>query len=282
MTLAEPPFVPLLQSDIAARALRLLDRDARLRALPCGARALAVQCRLPVIGALGVTTRGPLFETGTPAEARIAALRTLKLHLVNAADADAGIDLHAAGFRQVMTPATVAILPTRASLPEQLALASTEWRGAARQGLDGEASLSMRRFEPSRDRWLLDRDRVQQRERGFRAAGADFALALARAAPADVWIALAERTRRPVAGMLFVRHEGSATYHVGWSGEDGRRLRAHPALLAMAAVRLCAMGVRELELGTLDTVRSPGLARFKLGSGARAQRLGGTWIRLPV
>jgi hypothetical protein len=36
-----------------------------------------------------------------------------------------------------------------------------------------------------------------------------------------------------------------------------------------------------LDLGTLDTQNAPGLARFKLGSGATAQLLGGTWARLP-
>ena len=52
-------------------------------------------------------------------------------------------------------------------------------------------------------------------------------------------------------------------------------------LLMEAARRLAATGVTELDLGTIDTDASPGLARFKLGSGATVQRLGGTWLRLP-
>ena len=282
MTSCDAPYVPLLQSDAAARALRLLGRDARLRTLPCGSRAVTVRRALAFGSGVRMTTRGPLFPPEACPSGQVEAIRALGLHLVNAPDESAGAALRAAGFRQVMTPATVALLPTRATLIEQLGLACPEWRGAARQGLDGGAQLSIRRFVPSRDRWLLDRERLQQGPKGYRAAGADLAIALSQSAPGDVQIAMAELHGRPIAGMLFVRHETGATYHVGWTGADGRRLRAHPALLALAAPRLHAEGVRWIELGTLDTERAAGLARFKLGAGARAQRLGGTWLRLPI
>ena len=282
MISCDAPFVPMLQSEAAARALRLLGRDARLRTLPCGTRAVTVRCALPLGVGLRMTTRGPIFAATACDDSRADAIRALGLHLVNAPDETFGTALRATGFRRVMTPATVALLPTRATLPEQLGLACPEWRGAARQGLESAAGLSMRRFVPSRDRWLLDRERLQQGTKGYRAADADLALALTQSAPEDVWIAMAELHGRPIAGMLFVRHETGATYHVGWTGAEGRRLRAHPALLALAATRLHAAGVRWIELGTLDTERLAGLARFKLGTGARAQRLGGTWIRLPI
>ena len=48
--------------------------------------------------------------------------------------------------------------------------------------------------------------------------------------------------------------------------------------LAFAAEELRKTGVQKIDLGTLDTVNAPGLARFKLGSGARAEPLGGTWL----
>jgi hypothetical protein len=36
-----------------------------------------------------------------------------------------------------------------------------------------------------------------------------------------------------------------------------------------------------LDLGTVDTENAPGLARFKIGSGAQIRSLGGTWLRIP-
>ena len=55
-------------------------------------------------------------------------------------------------------------------------------------------------------------------------------------------------------------------------------LNAHNLLLARAAKWFAGRGVRGLDLGTIDTVNAPGLARFKLGVGARAKKLGGTWL----
>ena len=45
--------------------------------------------------------------------------------------------------------------------------------------------------------------------------------------------------------------------------------------------RLRAEGVRWLDLGSVDTEAAPGLARFKLGTGAALKRLGATCLVLP-
>jgi hypothetical protein len=44
---------------------------------------------------------------------------------------------------------------------------------------------------------------------------------------------------------------------------------------------LWAEGVRWLDLGSVDTEKAPGLARFKLGTGAELKRLGATMLVLP-
>ncbi|WYK06320.1 hypothetical protein DWF04_021940 [Cereibacter sphaeroides f. sp. denitrificans] len=41
------------------------------------------------------------------------------------------------------------------------------------------------------------------------------------------------------------------------------------------------MGIEALELGLIDTERTEGIARFKLGTGAAACPLGATWLRAP-
>ncbi|MGL4236328.1 hypothetical protein [Tabrizicola sp.] len=52
-------------------------------------------------------------------------------------------------------------------------------------------------------------------------------------------------------------------------------------MLTRAAEALAAEGVRWLDLGSVDTEAAPGLARFKLGTGAGLRRLGATMLVLP-
>jgi lipid II:glycine glycyltransferase (peptidoglycan interpeptide bridge formation enzyme) len=78
--------------------------------------------------------------------------------------------------------------------------------------------------------------------------------------------------------MLFLVHGSTATYHVGWTGDAGRCASAHNLLLWRAMEALQRRGVRRIDLGLLDTVNTPGLARFKLGAGRVPHRLGGTWL----
>ena len=81
------------------------------------------------------------------------------------------------------------------------------------------------------------------------------------------------------AGMVFVRHGAAATYQTGWAGPAARRRGVHQAMLWQAALALRGEGVNWLDLGTVDTEAAPGLAHFKLGTGAALRQLGATvWV----
>jgi len=81
---------------------------------------------------------------------------------------------------------------------------------------------------------------------------------------------------------LFLTHKPWASYHIGWSGEEGRRRNAHGLILWRAITDLAAEGLAALDLGTVDTEAAPGLARFKIGTGARVAPLGPTLLVLPA
>ncbi|GIT85375.1 hypothetical protein ROBYS_03910 [Roseobacter sp. OBYS 0001] len=81
--------------------------------------------------------------------------------------------------------------------------------------------------------------------------------------------------------MLFLEHGPVATYHLGWTSSAGRGANAHYALLMHAADYFAERSITRLDIGTVDTENTPGLARFKIGSGAQVRALGGTWIRMP-
>jgi lipid II:glycine glycyltransferase (peptidoglycan interpeptide bridge formation enzyme) len=84
-----------------------------------------------------------------------------------------------------------------------------------------------------------------------------------------------------LAAMLFLRHDPVVTYHLGWTGIQGRKWGLHHRLLMAAANHFAHAGLSRMDLGTVDTEQSAGLARFKIGSGALVRPLGGTWLRLP-
>jgi lipid II:glycine glycyltransferase (peptidoglycan interpeptide bridge formation enzyme) len=91
----------------------------------------------------------------------------------------------------------------------------------------------------------------------------------------------ARQRAEELAAMLMLCHGLTATYHIGWSGPQGRATAAHQLLLVRAADWLAARGHVRLDLGTVDTDANPGLARFKIGSGAIIRPLGGSWVGVP-
>ena len=80
------------------------------------------------------------------------------------------------------------------------------------------------------------------------------------------------------AAMLFLIHGQAAIYQVGWSSDAGRDLNAHNLILWQAIQELRQRGVRRLDLGGVNTQRSAGLARFKMGSGGEVITLCGTYM----
>jgi hypothetical protein len=127
--------------------------------------------------------------------------------------------------------------------------------------------------------WLVERHDEHRRRRRFGGPTGTFAAALAVLAPnpQDVLVLRAERGSEPVAGVLFLRHGDAATYHLAWTGADGRAAHAHNRLVWEGVVRLAAAGVRWLDLGGLDA-SMPGVSRFKLGLGVEPVTLTGTWF----
>lgn len=83
------------------------------------------------------------------------------------------------------------------------------------------------------------------------------------------------------AAMAFVLHGKMASYHMGWAGERARQVGVHGVMLWQAAQALRAEGVTCLDLGDVNDEDAPGLAHFKLGTGARLRRLGPTLWVLP-
>ncbi|MEO0379295.1 MAG: GNAT family N-acetyltransferase [Pseudomonadota bacterium] len=256
---------------------------AALRATGCAVREVRLLGAAPVqtIARYGLTlaSRGPVWRSAQgPGDASI--LRRSGLHVINSEGHDLAA-LHRAGYRQMHTPSCVAELSLTGTPAERLSAMRPKWRATLRRADAARLKIKAERFDPERHGWLLAADLAQQRSKKFRSLPHAVLGAYAKANPHDALVFVGYKKRDPIAAMLFLVHGQVATYHLGWTGGAGRQAGAHHALLVHASDHLAAQGIVRLDLGGVDTVNAPGLARFKIGTGATVRPLGGSWLRLP-
>jgi hypothetical protein len=91
-------------------------------------------------------------------------------------------------------------------------------------------------------------------------------------------VSTAQRGDELLAGMLFLLHGRVATYHMGWSAQEGRADNLHNLLLWKGLCQLKSQGISHLDLGGVNTHELPGISRFKLGTGGQPLTLAGTYF----
>ena len=256
---------------------------AALASIGCAMRTVQLPGAAPVqaIRRFGLTCamRGPIWH-GPPDPDGARALRRSGLRVINS-DGHDRATLRAAGFAQAHTPAYVAELSLDGSPQDRRARMVGKWRNALRRAESAPFQIRREVYGNTRHAWLLAADLRQQRSKGFRSLPHAVLDAYAEQRPKDISVFVARTGGDPIAAMLFVNHGRTATYHLGWTSAAGRAFGAHNAVLAQASDYLARRDIVRLDLGNVDTVNAPGLARFKIGTGANIRPLGGTWVRLP-
>jgi hypothetical protein len=127
--------------------------------------------------------------------------------------------------------------------------------------------------------WIVQRYEDVHAATGFAGPSRDFVAQIAGLkAPRATLAVIALSGNEPVAGALFLRHGPDASYYVAAATDEGRKANAANLVLWRGLMALKQAGVRRVDLGTVDTDRSPGLARFKLGTGATPLTLAGTYL----
>lgn len=268
------PCLPLQQHPSFTAALKRMGQQVRTVDV---ADAAPVQT-ISRFG-LRLASRGPVWAC-PPNGTHSNALRRSGLHLINSDGQDAAV-LKGAGFRQIQTPSYVAELPLHSASKDRLATLKPKWRNTLRRAQAGPFAIQREAFCPNHHRWLLREDIKQQKAKGFRSLPHSLLVAFCAANPKSQFVFTALHAAEPIAAMLFLTHGRVATYHLGWSNEFGRTHAAHHALLDRASAFLAKRAILRLDLGAVDTVTAPGLARFKIGTGATIRPLGGTWLRVP-
>ncbi|MEO0936787.1 MAG: GNAT family N-acetyltransferase [Pseudomonadota bacterium] len=188
---------------------------------------------------------------------------------------------HAAGL-PLISPAHVATLDLTIGASALRAGLKGKWRNRLVRAEALGLRIGRRALPDRTDQWLFRAEAAMQAARRYRTWPAALTLCYARVNPGKAVLFTATDKGHTVAAMLFLRHGHGATYHIGQTSAEGRARHAHTALMWAAIKWHAAHGVRQLELGTIDTESAPGLARFKRGTGARVRPLGGTWLDAPL
>ncbi len=280
----EAALMPLQQSLRYGATLERLSRTVR--------RATIVRDGVPVGVAqvvsrrfgparLSLLMRGPLWSVPVTPPEEHEALR----HIARTSFPLVAIPESAAkgrGLVPLVTPRHLALLDLGPDAGALRRAMHSKWRNrlvrAEAEGLKVRFGVA----DPGVVAALLAEDAAQQSARGYRALPARFTHAWIAADPSAALSGEVLRRGERIAAMLFLLHRPWATYHIGWSGPEGRRLNAHNLLLWEAALRLRNDGYTTLDLGDVNTEDAPGLARFKLGSGAQVRKLGPTSLVLPA
>jgi hypothetical protein len=190
-------------------------------------------------------------------------------------------DLGLSPWRRVMTGQSTVKLDITKSLPDLRAGLDKRWRHRLGGAENSELTVHRVGTNPGQYRWLLDADMQQREQRGLLGLPLQFfdLYAQSRQQPSKNLLTIrADIGRDRVAGMLFLIHGEAATYQVGWTSDVGRDQHAHNLILWHGIQELQARGVRVLDLGGVNTIRSAGIARFKMSTGGKVITYAGSYF----
>lgn len=235
---------------------------------------------------MALCTRGPVWLEDVDPAGKAAACRALKRGLglgwprVTLFTPDETTADGMGRMSRVMTGYSTVLLDLTQDSDTLRAGLEQKWRNRLNAAEKSGLKVQQNGIKTAQYRWLLDTEEGQRAARGYRAAPSRLvpAYAEARGDRDSLLILRTDEGRTKTAAMLFLVHGCAATYHMGWADEAGRRSGAHSLLLWTAMEMLKSRGVRQLDLGGVNTVSGAGIARFKIGTGGRVATLAGTYF----
>lgn len=286
---------PLQQSPLYTRLLDHMGQETLHLALrhknSAAGSARFIMRTLGPLGKVALLPKGPIWRPGISTTDRRAQLGNLmsdlrphgvRMLITNAAsqtDADA---LCSVGHISLITGQYEARLDLRPPQNDRRAMMRGKWRNRLVRGEKSGMRISHSPLKLPLHDWVLMQEAKQRRKNRYRALPFAFTHLAAEIAPDQTRVFVAHHNGHAVAAMVFLLHAPVATYHIGCALPTARAISAHHVLLWHASNWLAKRGYDRLDLGTIDTDTSPGLARFKLGSGANAISLGATCIYTPL
>jgi lipid II:glycine glycyltransferase (peptidoglycan interpeptide bridge formation enzyme) len=241
------------------------------------------------VASVALCTRGPVWRTRLSPEdetrAFAALKRTLPLKGIRfmavTPEVEEGQAHGLKPMRRVISGLSTVVLDLSQSMEALKAQLDSRWRYSLTRSEDSGIHIQRVGTNPGQYRWLLDAEMEKRSDRkleGLPREFFDLYVNSRRQPAANVLTFRADLGRDRVAAMMFLIHGEAATYQIGWTTEAGRDSNAHHLILWRGIQALKEAGVRVLDLGGVNTFRSAGVARFKLGTGGKVVTLAGTYI----
>jgi hypothetical protein len=288
----EPPDdAPLHQSPTYGRAMVRLGAKVQVARVYNGGTCLA-QAQILSRRIMGLPLhwipRGPIWAPGLSSDQHAAILARLPhatalrgVWLATPDSLQATAPYTRLGYRALLTPQHVAELPLDPDPNVMRSRQHGKWRNRLRRAEETAGlTVTHRPFDPGRDTGLLDLEIAQRKHRRYTDVLPSVVSHWATLVPRATRLFQIHERGQLRAFMIFLLHGTRATYQIGWRDPDHALPSAHHLLLWQAAKYLASKRFEQIDLGTIDTETAPGLARFKLGSGARARPLGPSLLRL--
>ena len=239
--------------------------------------------------AVALCTRGPIWSQQLSPEAESAVYKAMKKSLpltgirfmaVTPEVPEGQIHgLHP--MRRIMSGMSTVMLDIGLPMDNLRAQLEGRWRSSLVSAESSPLTVHRVGTNPGQYRWLLDNEtqqRVDKNLDGLPLPFFDLYVQSRKQPSKNILTIRADLGRERVAAMLFLIHGEAAIYQIGWTTDQGRELNAHHLTLWRAIEELQTRGVRVLDLGGVNTVRSAGVARFKMRTGGKVLTLAGTYI----
>ncbi len=271
--------MPMQQHPTYGSVLRRLGRSVRI-ALWRDAGAPIATAQVVSRPGLALLSRGPLWNGSPHADAAQILRSAASLRGLTIATPERS--LKGRGLIPLLTARHEAIWYLPGNAPALRAALEPKWRNKLTRAERMAKALTIRASSTADAAWLYAVEGAQRRLRSYTSLPHAFAELWRGVDPKAFRLYEARADGHPVAGIIILMHRPWASYHIAWSGDEGRRLNANRLLLWRAACDLQDDGYTALCLGDVNTEDAPGLASFKIGTGAEIRPLGDTLLVLPA
>ncbi|MBH67070.1 MAG: hypothetical protein CMM58_01835 [Rhodospirillaceae bacterium] len=183
------------------------------------------------------------------------------------------------GLRKVVTGYSSILIDLQQDEADLLSEMNVKWRNQLRKAEKSGIRIRVGHGGAALD-WLLARHENHRKRKRLRIPASQFvsAISISMRNKQGTLALVAYDGSEPIAGVLVFRHGTTSTYYVAWNGPSGRKIFANNLLIWHAIKELRSRGVRWLDLGGVDGLSMPGVARFKIGVGGKLYTLAGTYL----
>jgi len=235
---------------------------------------------------MALCTRGPVWLEDVPPSLKSEACRALKRNLglsrprLVLFSPDETDNAGTKPMKRVLTGYSTVLVDLARPLDELRASLDSKWRNNLTAAEKAGLKAVVNGAKPAQYRWLLATEEGQRAARGYRSTPAALIpeYVSAKQDRETLLVLRLDDGKQRRAAMLFLIHGSAATYQMGWLDHEAAPRGAHNLLMWQAFEHLRARGVRQLDLGGVNTTSGAGIARFKIGTGGRVITLSGTYL----